>query len=131
LFQNDYETNLATASRRLGRSASICYNYLVNASIPIEEASKVWGPYPNYDDIARFQYGRMLWRLPDMRARLLRHWTDDRHPYKDRFLRQRDLIEEVLCSKESEEELDLRLRSRGTSLRCMTREIPPVFGSFF
>jgi hypothetical protein len=103
----------------------------VNASIPIEEASKVWGPYPNYDDIARFQYGRMLWRLPDMRARLLRHWTDDRHPYKDRFLRQRDLIEEVLCSKESEEELDLRLRSRGTSLRCMTREIPPVFGSFF
>ncbi len=73
----------------------------------------------------------MFWRLPDMRARLLRHWTDDRHPYKDRFLRQRELIEEVLTSAEPELELDQRLRSRGTSLRCMAREIPPVFGSFF
>ena len=91
----------------------------------------VWGPYPNYDDIARFQYGRMLWRLPDMRSRLVRHWTDERHPHKNRFLRQRELIEEVLRSTESEEELDGRLRARGTSLRCMAREIPPVFGSFF
>jgi len=72
-----------------------------------------------------------MWRLPDMRERLLLHWTDDRHPYKDRFLRQRELIEEVLCSTEPEEELDQRLRAMGTSLRCLTREIPPVFGSFF
>ena len=110
---------------------SVCYIKFVNASIPIEGASKVWGPFPNYDDIARFQYGRRMWHLRDMRARLLQHWTDDRHPYKERFLRQRELIEEVLCSTESEDELDSRLRSRGTSLRCVTREIPPVFGSFF
>ena len=103
----------------------------MNASIPIQEASKVWGPYPNYDDIARFQYGRRMWRLPEMRARLLQHWTDDRHPYKERFLSQRELIEEVLYSTQSEDELDSRLRSKGTSLRCITREIPPVFGSFF
>lgn len=103
----------------------------MNASIPVEQASKIWGPYPNYDDIARFEYGRMLWKLPDMRARFLKHWTDDRHPYKERFLKQRELIEDVMCSTESEEELDTRLRSKGTSLRCMTREIPPVFGSFF
>ena len=31
----------------------------------------------------------------------------------------------------SEAELDADLREKGTSLRCVTREIPPVFGSFF
>jgi hypothetical protein len=91
----------------------------------------VWGPYPNYDDIARFEYGRRLWRVPSVRSRLLRHWTDPRHPYRDRFARQRELIEEVLTSVASEQELDRRLRALGTSLRCMAREIPPVFGDFY
>lgn len=36
-------------------------------------ATTIWWPYPNYDDIGRFEYGRMMWRLPDMRARLLAH----------------------------------------------------------
>jgi hypothetical protein len=93
--------------------------------------STVWGSYPNYDDIARFVYGRRLWLHPDMRARLLRHWTDARHPYHERFLAQRDLIEQVLRSKETPEDLDEQLRAHGTSLRCVAREIPPVFGSFF
>jgi hypothetical protein len=103
----------------------------VNETATTDSHLKVWGPYPNYDDEARFEYGRMLWKLPDMRARFLRHWLDERHPYRERFLRQRELIEEVLGSTESPEELDKRLRERGTSLRCMAREIPPVFGSFF
>jgi hypothetical protein len=103
---------------------------MVNAATT-DSHPRIWGPYPNYDDEARFEYGRRMWRLPDMRARLLGHWTDERHPYRDRFLRQRELVEEVLCSTESPEELDRRLRERGTSLRCMAREIPPVFGSFF
>jgi hypothetical protein len=91
----------------------------------------VWGPYPNYDDIARFEYGRRLWRLPAMRARLLRHWTDPRHPHHGRFIEQRELLEEVLASTASPEELDQLLRARGASLRCVAREIPAVFGSFF
>ena len=91
----------------------------------------VWGPYPNYDDIARFEYGRLLWRLPDFRARLLQHWTDSRHPYRHRFQEQRTLIEEVLSSSESPEALDAALRQRETSLRCVAREIPPVFGGFW
>ncbi|MBM3832849.1 MAG: hypothetical protein FJ403_06160 [Verrucomicrobia bacterium] len=91
----------------------------------------VWGPYPNYDDIARFQYGRMMWRLPEMRQRMLAHWLDERHPYRERFSERRPLIEAVLESTESPVELDARLRDRGTSLRCVAREIPPVFGSFF
>jgi hypothetical protein len=92
---------------------------------------KVWGPYANYDDIARFEYGRRLWRYPDFRERLLRHWTDERHPYKHRFEERRALVTEVLESTEAPETIDEKLRARGTSLRCVAREIPPVFGSFF
>ena len=91
----------------------------------------VWGAYPNYDDIARFEYGRLLWRSAAMRQRLRCHWLDSRHPYRDRFQEQQSLIEEILGSPETPEELDARLRTRGTSLRCVVREIPPVFGSFF
>jgi hypothetical protein len=91
----------------------------------------VWGPYANYQDVARFQYGRMMWRIPAMKARLLSHWTNQRHPYAERFAEQRQLVEYALGSTVSPEELDLELGSRGTSLRCVAREIPPVFGSFF
>jgi hypothetical protein len=123
--------NLGIELRRLGLERSVCYNIVVNGTAITESDVSVWGPYPNYDDVARFEYGRRMWRLPDMQERLLRHWMDERHPYRDRFLRQRELIEEVLGSTESPEELDRRLRERGTSLRCMSREIPPIFGSFF
>jgi len=91
----------------------------------------VWGPYPNYDDIARFEYGRLLWRDSKMRARLLAHWLDERHPHRERFIERRATIEDVLNSTDSEAELDGQLRRSGTSLRCVAREIPPVFGSFF
>jgi hypothetical protein len=66
-----------------------------------------------------------------MRARFLAHWLDERHPYRQRFLDQRSLIVEVLDSTESPTMLDRRLRQRGSSLRCVAREIPPVFGGFF
>lgn len=95
------------------------------------EFRRVWGDYPDWETVSRFAYGRRLWRLPDMRARLLAHWTDERHPYRERFLAQRALIEEVLASELPEEQLDAALRQRQTSLRCVAREIPPVFGSFF
>ena len=98
---------------------------------PPEPASAVWGAYPSYDDIARFEYGRRLWARRAMRARLLAHWSDPRHPHCERFAEQRELIESVLASAETPEALDIRLRSRGVSLRCVAREIPPVFGSFF
>lgn len=96
-----------------------------------DETALVWGPYANYDDIARFQYGRRLWKHPAFRARFLRHWLDERHPYRERFMEQRALIEEVLDSTEAPAVLDARLRQRGASLRSIAREIPPVFGSFF
>ena len=92
--------------------------------------AEIWGPYANYDDVARFQYGRLLWRQPAMRDRLLAHWLDERHPYSDRFLERKALIEEVLNSNERPAALDRRLRRKGTSLRSVVREIPPVFGGF-
>ena len=91
----------------------------------------VWGAYPNYDDIARFEYGRRFWRDPQMRARLLAHWLDERHPHRERFIEQRATIEAVLNSTNGPAELDADLRRQGTSLRALAREIPPVFGSFF
>jgi len=98
---------------------------------PTHNDAKVWGDYPNYDDIARFEYGRRLWKLPDMRARLLTHWLDERHPHRERFIEQRAAIENLLDSTMPVHELDNELRLHGTSLRCLAREIPPVFGSFF
>ena len=96
-----------------------------------DDETSVWGDYPNWDDVARFVYGRRMWRLPEMRERLLAHWTDERHPYRERFEAHRALVEEVLLSDASASWLDEELRSRKTSLRCVAREIPPVFGSFF
>ena len=93
--------------------------------------SAVWGPYPSYDDVARFEYGRRLWRLPEMRRRLVAHWLDQRHPHRERFLHQRDLIEAVLGSEETAPALDAKLRGQGTTLRCVAREIPVVFGMWF
>jgi len=72
----------------------------------------------------------MLWRQPAVRARLLANWLNERHPYRERFLAQRALIEEVIAWTETPETLDRRLRLNGTSLRCVAREIPPVFGGF-
>lgn len=90
--------------------------------------SVVWGPYVSYDDVARFEYGRLWWRIPEMRRRLLENWLDSRHPHRERFLEQRLQIEEVLASEESAVALDARLRLQGTTLRCVAREIPVVFG---
>lgn len=77
-----------------------------------DDFSQVWGPYPVYDDIARLQYGRMFWRDPVMRERLLCHWQDERHPYRERFERYRPLVEEVFQSSLSDKELDQSLRER-------------------
>ena len=101
----------------------------IRAELDAEAA--LWGPYPNYDDIARFEYGRRMWRRPAMRARLLTHWTDARHPHCERINEQRAMVEAALTSDKSPAELDASLRAQGTSLRCVAREIPPVFGSFF
>ena len=90
-------------------------------------------PYLVPDDWARLQYGRLLWKRDSTRERLLRHWSDPRHPYCERFLRRyRDFVVELLeASAEQDEDIDRCFRERGQSLRTVVREIPPVFGSFY
>jgi hypothetical protein len=98
-----------------------------------EQAVKILGPYAMPHDLARLYYGRLLWRRAPTQGRLLRHWTDERHPYRDRFLETwRPLVVEVLEADPAHDfELDARLKNRGLSLRVVVREIPPVIGSFF
>jgi hypothetical protein len=98
-----------------------------------EQAAEILGPYAMPHDLARLEYGRLLWRRPATRERLIRHWTDPRHPYAPRFAEKwRTIVEEVLeADPENDRTLDDSLRSRGLSLRVVVREIPPVIGSFF
>ena len=84
-------------------------------------------------DQARLEYGRLLWKRAAARERLLRHWRDERHPYRERFLAQwQPLVVRVLASTSNEDDaLDAEFRTMGQSLRTVVREIPPVFGSFY
>jgi hypothetical protein len=86
----------------------------------------------HYAEYAKLQYGRRLWKYADFRQRLLAHWTSPEHPHAERFGRWRAEVESLLNSTEGhDEEIDTELRSRGLSLRAVTREIPSVFGDSF
>lgn len=87
------------------------------------------GKYASYQDLARLEYGRLLWAKPSIRARLLRRWTPPSHPHHARFAAHRDLVEKVLSPDTDDASLDQTLRAQGHSLRTAAREIPPVFGS--
>ncbi|MEM9481005.1 MAG: hypothetical protein AAGA58_15235 [Verrucomicrobiota bacterium] len=90
-------------------------------------------PYFVPGDWARLEYGRLLWKVERVRERLLKHWTDPRHPYRERFIEKyRPLVERLLESaREDNEKMDEEFRAEGESLRTVVREIPPVFGSFY
>ena len=85
-----------------------------------------------FQEYAKLEYGRLLWRVPEFRARLLRHWRDPRHPHAERFATHETEVSHILESaKGSDAGLDAELQQRGLSLRVVVKEIPPVFGSFF
>jgi hypothetical protein len=85
-----------------------------------------------YQEYAKLYYGRMLWKNKEFQERLIRHWTDPRHPHAERFQEWRSEVEKILQSdKGTDEALDRELRQRGLSLRMVVKEIPSVFGSFF
>ncbi len=86
----------------------------------------------HHQEYAKLEYGRMLWHIPEFRERLLRHWTDPRHPHAERFLEHKIEVVNLLKSpKGSDQALDTELQKRGSSLRAVVKEIPSVFGSFF
>ncbi len=84
------------------------------------------------EEYGKLEYGRLLWRVPAYRERLLRHWHDPRHPHAGRFAEHEAEVRRVLESpKDSDAALDAELRQRNLSLRVVVKEIPSVFGSFF
>ena len=86
----------------------------------------------HFQEYAKLEYGRLLWRNPEFRERLLRHWKDPRHPHAERFGEHEADVRHILESpKGSDSDLDAELRQRGLSLRVVVKEIPSVFGSFF
>lgn len=86
-----------------------------------------------YQDEARLEYGRRFWRDPARKARLLAHWQDERHPYRERFMnRWFPWVDRVLSAPfGQDDELDAALQKEGQSLRAIVKEIPPLFGSFW
>ncbi len=85
-----------------------------------------------YQEYAKLEYGRILWRVPANRERLLRHWKDPRHPHAERFAEYETEVCRILASPaDSDAALDAELRQRGLSLRVIVKEIPSVFGSFY
>jgi hypothetical protein len=88
--------------------------------------------YKNYDDLARLEYGHILWRNPRYREELIGHWTDSCHPHREHFLWNRALVERLLASRPEDDSIfESELIQSDTSLRAALREIPPVFGSFW
>lgn len=86
----------------------------------------------HFQEYAKLEYGRLLWRRPEYRRRLVQHWKDSRHPHAERFAKWESEVDLLLRSnKDSDSELDANLRQRGLSLRVVVKEIPSVFGSFF
>lgn len=86
----------------------------------------------HFQEYAKLEYGRLLWRVPEARARLLRHWRDPRHPHAERFAKHEAEVTRILESpKGSDAQLDAELRKRNCSLRAVVKEIPSVFGSFY
>ncbi|HEY3761619.1 MAG TPA: hypothetical protein VGN23_07720 [Verrucomicrobiae bacterium] len=86
----------------------------------------------HHQEYAKLEYGRLLWRVPAYRDRLLRHWRDSRHPHAERFAEHEVEVTRLLESpKGSDEAMDAELRRHNSSLRAVVKEIPSVFGSFF
>ncbi len=86
----------------------------------------------HFQEYAKLEYGRLVWRVPEFRERLLRHWRDPRHPHAERFARHEPEVRRVLESlPDADAQLDAELRQRNLSLRVVVKEIPSVFGSFF
>jgi hypothetical protein len=87
------------------------------------------GKYPDYQALAKLEYGRLLWKSDKGRQMLLSNWTHPQHPHQARFEEVRQTVERILESSLDYEELDKKLRQEGASLRTFVREIPGFFPS--
>lgn len=80
------------------------------------------------DDDTRLQYGRLIWRNPVGRRRLLYVWEHADHPHRETFAAQREMVLGLL---ECADPFEYLKGFPGWSLRTMTREIPAVIWSLW
>src|SRR5471030_1676811 len=74
----------------------------------------------HFQEYAKLEHGRQLWRVPAYRERLLKHWHYPRHPHVGRFAEHEADVRHILESpKGSDHELDAELRRRNLSLRAV------------
>jgi len=85
----------------------------------------------DFEDEARLQYSRLLWRNSRTRARLLYVWEHPEHPHRERFEENRKLIVGFLECENPQAYVDTVAGSSKWSLRTLTREIPCVIWSLW
>src|SRR5476649_1803832 len=84
----------------------------------------------NFEDEARLQYSRVLWKNPRTRRRLLYVWEHPDHPHRERFEENRQLVVGLLEVSDPQLYVD-SLEPKTWSLRTLTREIPSVIWEFW
>lgn len=78
------------------------------------------------EDQTRLHYARVFWNSKRTRVRLLAVYEHPENPYRGQWLdHQADLIR--LLESKDDQLLDQELRTRGQSLRTLTRRLPPIF----
>jgi hypothetical protein len=85
----------------------------------------------NFEDEARLQYSRILWKNPRTRRRLLHVWEHPEHPHRERFEENRELVVGFLECDDPQVYVDSVAGSEKWSLRTLTREIPCVIWSLW
>jgi hypothetical protein len=85
----------------------------------------------NFEDEARLQYSRILWKNPRTRKRLLHVWEHPEHPHRERFEENRELVVGFLECDDPQVYVDSVAGSGKWSLRTLTREIPCVIWSLW
>lgn len=83
----------------------------------------------NLEDLSRLYISRLFWQGKS-RPAVLEVWLDSRHPGRERFLAQREMIEGLLEAEDPEAYAET-FKEKGHSLRTMIREIPVLFPDWF
>lgn len=79
-------------------------------------------------EVAKVQYTRLLWKNLRAREVLVEHWLSPDHPYRERFVKHRKLIERLLdANGEAEEQLDEEFRADGSCFNQVAKEVPSTY----
>jgi hypothetical protein len=76
--------------------------------------------------LERFENARQLWANPTMRERLTAHWLTPGHPDRERFLQNREALEEALSTLQPTGELREFMQTRGINFDELVMSMPAV-----